>query len=75
MVFCTLWKDAYYSNQSNLKKEMLNIQEDSNGNKYVNVAINQDIFNDKNLAEQIKIAKQYILNNFKGKELPISNGN
>lgn len=67
-----MWEDAYYSNQSNLNTTMFSIQTDSNGSKYVNVDIDQDIFKGKNLAEQTKIAKQYILDNFRGKELLIN---
>lgn len=72
------WADAYKTittEQSieNLKNDKkFSIQTDINGNKYVNVDTNQNIFEGKTLVEQTKIAKEYILDNFKGKELSIN---
>lgn len=57
------------------EKTKYSIQEDSKGNKYVNIDTDQDIFKGKNLYEQNKIAKQYILDNFRGKELSINDEN
>ena len=71
----TLWEDAYYSNQSNLKKEIFSIKEDSNGNKYVNVDTDQDIFEGKKISEQTKIAKQYILEKFRENGINVNNEN
>lgn len=57
------WETAYRNTTieqaiSNLNNNSrFSIQTDSNGNKYVNVDTNQDIFEGKNLAEQTKIAK------------------
>ena len=41
--------------------------------KYVEIDTDQDIFKGKTLKEQNKIAKKYILDNFKGKLLIIGN--
>lgn len=65
------WQEAYRKRDNNLNLTNYSIQTDNNGNKYVNVDTNQDIFEGKNLYEQNKLAKQYILENFKGKELLI----
>lgn len=71
----TMWEDAYYSNRSNLKDKMFSIQQDSKGNKYVEVDTNQDIFEGKSISEQVKIAKQYILDNFRENGIDINNEN
>ena len=47
------------------RKIKYSIQEDSHGNKYVNIDTDQDIFKGKTLAEQNKIAKKYILDTFR----------
>lgn len=70
-----MWEDAYYSNKSNLKDKMYSIQQDSKGNKYVEVDTNQDIFEGKSISEQVKIAKQYILDNFRKNGIDINNEN
>ena len=54
------WEDAYYSNISNLKDKMFSIQQDSNGNKYVEVDTDQDIFEGVDEKDYNKIAKMYI---------------
>lgn len=64
------WETAYRNTTNeqaveNLGKNKFSIQQDMDGNKYVNVDTNQEIFEGKNLAEQTKIAKQYILDNFR----------
>lgn len=64
------WETAYRNTTNeqaveNLGKNKFSIQQDIDGNKYVNVDTNQEIFEGKNLAEQTKIAKQYILDNFR----------
>lgn len=56
----TMWEDAYYSNRSNLKDKMFSIQQDSNGNKYVEVDTDQDIFEGVDEKDYNKIAKMYI---------------
>ena len=71
----TMWEDAYYSNRSNIKDKMFSIQQDSKGNKYVEVDTNQDIFEGKSISEQVKIAKQYILDNFRENGIDINNEN
>lgn len=66
------WRETYRNattNQTinNLFKNKFSIQQDSNGNKYVNVDTNQDIFNGVNPKDYSKVAKQYILDNFREK--------
>lgn len=70
-----MWEDAYYSNRSNIKDKMFSVQQDSNGNKYVEVDTDQDIFEGKSISEQVKIAKQYILDNFRENGIDINNEN
>lgn len=70
-----MWEEAYYSNKSNLKDKRFSIQQDSNGNKFVNVDIDQDIFDGKTLSEQTKIARQYILDNFRQNGINVNNEN
>lgn len=74
------WETAY-RNRNTAPEQAINnlndnvsfsIQQDSNGNKYVNIDVNQNIFDDKTLSEKTKIAKQYILNNFREKGLLIN---
>ena len=73
------WEEAYRitdKNQSisNLENNpTFSIQTDINGNKYVNIDTDQDIFNGKSLSEQTKIAKQYILNHFRNDGININN--
>lgn len=52
-------------NTRNLTENKFSIQEDNNGNKYVKVDTDQDIFEGKSIKEQTKIAQKYILNNFR----------
>lgn len=58
------WESAYRTQNNNFINAF-SIQQDINGNRYVNVDTDQEIFEGKNLTEQIKIAKKYILDNFK----------
>lgn len=53
-----------YQNTNN-QTSRFSIQTTADGNKYVKVDINQDIFEGKNINEQIKIARRYILDNFR----------
>lgn len=70
------WEEAYRTQNNHLNKKVsLSIQKDENGNKYVNVDTNQDIFKDKRLTEQVKIAKQYILDNFRQNGINVNNEN
>lgn len=70
------WREAYQTQENNLnKKTKFSIQKDNNGNEYVNIDTDQDIFDGKNLAEQTKIAKQYILNNFRENGIDMNNEN
>ena len=62
-----------YQGTSNSNR--FSIQTDSNGNKFVKIDTNQDIFKGKTLSEQTKIAKQYILDNFRDKGLKIDDEN
>lgn len=58
--------NAYRSDYSNTNiKSKFSIKSDSNGNKYVNIDTSQDIFEGKSLPEQTKIARRYILDNFR----------
>ena len=59
------WEEAYRTQNNNLTTSKLSIQTDTKGNKYVNVDTDQDIFKGKSLSEQTKIAKKYILDNFR----------
>lgn len=72
------FEKAYKNNNINIVgqkngTERFSIQTDPAGNKFVNIDTDQDIFRGKSLYEQTKIAKQYILDKFKGKELELKN--
>ena len=75
----TKWRNAYRNTAmqkaiSNLNNDTkFSIQTDINGKKYVNVDTNQDIFTGKSLAEQTKIAKKYILDNFRQNGIDVNN--
>lgn len=75
----TKWRNAYKNTTmqkaiSNLNNDTkFSIQTDINGKKYVNVDTNQDIFTGKSLAEQTKIAKKYILDNFRQNGIDVNN--
>lgn len=75
----TKWRNAYRNTTmqkaiSNLNNDTkFSIQTDINGKKYVNVDTNQDIFTGKSLAEQTKIAKKYILDNFRQNGIDVNN--
>lgn len=75
----TKWRNAYRNTTmqkaiSNLNNDTkFSIQTDINGKKYVNVDTNQDIFIGKSLAEQTKIAKKYILDNFRQNGIDVNN--
>lgn len=56
----TMWEDAYYSNESKLSESKFSIQQDSNGNNYVEVDTDQDIFDGIDEKDYNKIAKMYI---------------
>ena len=65
------WENAYRNTTTEQAVNNLNantafsIQTDANGNRYVNVDTDQDIFEGKSLAEQTKIAKKYIIDKFR----------
>lgn len=69
------WTQAY--NRKNRLNDNSNysIQADNNGNKYVQIDTDQDIFKGKSLSEQTKIAKRYILDNFREKGINLDNEN
>ena len=75
------WETAYRNITEEQTMNNLNnnasfsIQQDSNGNNYVNVDVDQDIFDGKSLLEQTKIAKKYILDNFRKNGLIIDDSN
>ncbi|MGN1269336.1 MAG: hypothetical protein ACI4UU_00475 [Clostridia bacterium] len=60
--FENAYRQDYKGNNNNSK---YSIQTDSNGNKYVRVDTDQNIFEGKSIKEQTKIAQEYILNNFR----------
>ena len=76
-----VFEDAYRSNVTNIDADTkFSIQENDDGTKYVNIDIDQHIFDGKTVAEQNKIAKEYILNTFRengliadGKEIKVNN--
>lgn len=62
--------DKAYKNINNkMQNNIYSIQTDNNGEKYVKIDTDQDIFEGKSIKEQTKIAQQYILNNFREKGL------
>lgn len=74
------WEEAYRTTTtdqavSNINDKRFSIQEDTNGNKYVNVDTDQDIFEGKKISEQTKIAKQYILEKFRENGIDVNNEN
>lgn len=75
------WETAYRNTTNEQTVNNLNnnasfsIQQDENGNNYVNVDTNQNIFEGKSLLEQTKIAKKYILDNFRKNGLIINDEN
>ena len=75
------WKDiknkfdsAYRDNTVNRNtfNKLFSIQTDSNGNQFVNVDTDQHLFDGKSISEQNKIAKKYILDNFRKNGLMIN---
>ena len=64
-----LWMNALKNSDStnNLieNNNKYSIKTDRSGNKYVEVDTKQDMFRNKNTAEQIKVAKNYILQTFR----------
>ena len=69
------WTQAYNSDKINNQKSSYSIQQDNNGNKYVRVDTDQDIFEGIPIYEQTKIAKKYILDKFRESGLDYENGN
>lgn len=69
-----IFEDAYRSSQSNVEGTKYSIKQSSDGSKYVNIDTDQHIFEGKTVAEQNKIAKEYILNTFRENGL-IAEGN
>lgn len=61
--FENVFKQEYQN--TNNQTSRFSIQTTADGNKYVKVDTNQDIFEGKNINEQIKIARRYILDNFR----------
>lgn len=61
--FENAFKQEYQNTNSQVSK--FSIQTTVDGNKYVKVDTNQDIFEGKDINEQIKIARRYILDNFR----------
>lgn len=63
------WTQAYNNNTTNSKKSSYSIQADSNGNKYVKVDTDQDIFDGINENDYNKIAKMYMQDYLEGKTI------
>ena len=61
--FETAYRQTYQGENSNQTR--YSIQKDNNGNQYVKVDTDQDIFEGKEVKDYPKIAKQYILNQFR----------
>lgn len=60
------FEKVYQNNEANSSNNTtFSIQIDKNGTKYVKVDTDQDIFKGKKVYEQVKIAKQYILDTFR----------
>lgn len=59
------WTEAYNSNNKLNDTTNYSIQTDTKGNRYVEIDVEQDIFDGKSKQEQAKIAKEYILNKFR----------
>lgn len=60
------WTQAYNNNTTNSKKSSYSIQADGNGNKYVKVDTDQNIFDGINENDYNKIAKMYMQDYLKG---------
>ena len=69
--FESAYNTAYNGNAS----QQYSIQTDTNGNKYVKVDTDQDIFDGKTLKEQKEIAREYILEKFREKGIMKDNQN
>lgn len=59
------WEQAYRKNNKLNDTTNYSIQTDNNGNQYVKVDTDQNIFEGKSLKEQKQIARDYILDNFR----------
>lgn len=60
------WQEAYRTQSNNLNETNFSIQTDNNGNKYVNVDTDQNIFDGIKPNEYNKIAKMYINDYLRG---------
>lgn len=69
------FETAYNTAYKGIGETKYSIQTDNNGNKYVKVDTDQNIFEGKTLKEQKEIAKEYILKNFREKGLIKDNQN
>ena len=74
------FKEAYRQQSGQQTVTQYSIQQAKDGSKYVNIDTDQHIFDGKTIAEQNKIAKEYILNTFRenglivdGKEVKVNN--
>lgn len=73
----TLYKNLAVEEDAEVVKQELaearfSIEETADGTDYVHIDTDQDIFNGKKISDYPKIAKQYIIEHFKGKEFPLS---
>lgn len=69
------FEEAYRQSNSYQENIKYSIQEDTNGNKYVKIDTDQDIFEGKSLSEQTKIAKQYILQKYREEGIRVNTEN
>lgn len=69
------WEDAYRTQSNNLSGTTYSIQMDMDGNRYVNIDTAQNLFEGKSPSEQVKIARKYILDNFRESGIDFENEN
>lgn len=69
------FENAYNTVYKGNANQQYSIQTDANGNKYVKVDTDQDIFEGKTLKEQKEIARKYILEKFREKGVMKDNQN
>lgn len=69
------FEEAYRQSNSYQENIKYSIQKDTNGNKYVKIDTDQDIFEGKSLSEQTKIAKQYILQKYREEGIRVNTEN
>lgn len=56
----TKWREAYQTQENNLKNTRYSIKTDEKGNKYINVDTDQNVFENIDIKDYNKVAKMYI---------------